>query len=248
MPEEKSQVQGMGEEVQGGSDMTTIRVRDLSLELGISNKDLLQLLRDSHIHVKSHMSGLTDEEVDMVKSRLAEKNRKEESAEVLQKRVSSGVVLRRKKRVVPSPEEEVAPGGGTGPEQEPEPERPDACARDLRGSPSRNRCAEVEEPAATADAEQVLRSLLKRKPRPSPPARHRSGTAGANPAGGSQAAEKEACPGPAPGEGHLQARDHRGYRAGRRTAGRHQKARRNSCSPDSGHPRNPCRHDRFRRG
>jgi translation initiation factor IF-2 len=106
MRKEQSEVQGMGEEVQGGSDMTIIRVRDLSLELGISNKDLLQILRDSHIHVKSHMSGLTDEEVDMVKARLAEKSKQEESSEVLQKRVSSGVVLRRKKRIAPSPEEE----------------------------------------------------------------------------------------------------------------------------------------------
>jgi translation initiation factor IF-2 len=108
----------MGEEVQGGSDMTTIRVRDLSLELGISNKDLLQLLRDSHIHVKSHMSGLTDEEVDMVKSRLAQKNKQGGIfRDVLQKRVSSGVVLRRKKRVIPSRRggSRVC-GGGTGPE------------------------------------------------------------------------------------------------------------------------------------
>jgi translation initiation factor IF-2 len=105
MRKEQSEVQGMGEEVQGGSDMTTIRVRDLSLELGISNKDLLQLLRDSHIHVKSHMSGLTDEEVDMVKARLAQKNKQEESSETVQ-RVSSGVVLRRKKRIIPSAEEE----------------------------------------------------------------------------------------------------------------------------------------------
>jgi translation initiation factor IF-2 len=152
MPEEKNQVQGMGEEVQGGSDMTTIRVRDLSLELGISNKDLLQLLRDSHIHVKSHMSGLTDEEVDMVKSRLAEKNRKEESAEVLQKRVSSGVVLRRKKRIVPSPEEEVAPV-----EEEPartaEPTEAGADAPEI--AEAEPAAPEVEEPAAAAEADQV---------------------------------------------------------------------------------------------
>ncbi|MFN2266702.1 MAG: translation initiation factor IF-2 N-terminal domain-containing protein, partial [Desulfonatronovibrio sp.] len=35
-----------------------IRVRELSQELGISNKELIQLLRELGITVKSHMSSL----------------------------------------------------------------------------------------------------------------------------------------------------------------------------------------------
>ena len=44
--------------------MGKVRVRDLSAELGISNKALIQVLRELDIHVKSHMSGLTEEEAD----------------------------------------------------------------------------------------------------------------------------------------------------------------------------------------
>ncbi|MFP4516986.1 MAG: translation initiation factor IF-2 [Desulfovibrionales bacterium] len=105
---------------------TIMRVRDLSMELGISNKDMLQLLRDSHIHVKSHMSGLTEDEVQMVKSRFKEKNNEEKSSEVVQKKVDSGVIVRRRKRVAPQVEEE--PVEEAAPEEAPEPEEPEVAA------------------------------------------------------------------------------------------------------------------------
>ncbi|MCF8104807.1 MAG: translation initiation factor IF-2 N-terminal domain-containing protein, partial [Desulfohalobiaceae bacterium] len=39
---------------------TMMRVRELSQKLNISNKELLHLLREENIQVKSHMSGLTE--------------------------------------------------------------------------------------------------------------------------------------------------------------------------------------------
>ncbi len=51
---------------------TKMRVRELSKELGISNKELLHLLREENIPVKSHMSGLTEEQVQHVKEKFKE--------------------------------------------------------------------------------------------------------------------------------------------------------------------------------
>ena len=45
-----------------------LRVRDLATELDISSKDLMTLLRELKIQAKSHMSNLSDEEVEQVRS------------------------------------------------------------------------------------------------------------------------------------------------------------------------------------
>jgi translation initiation factor IF-2 len=154
--------------------MTTIRVRDLSLELGISNKDLLQLLRDSHIHVKSHMSGLTEDDVDMVKARLAEKSKQEESAEVVQKRVSSGVVLRRKKRIAPPPEEELAPEEPAEKpvEGEPAPAAPEAEVEEpvVAEHPAEPEVEKVEEPAPAPDEAAPITAEAEKPAPPKQPA------------------------------------------------------------------------------
>jgi translation initiation factor IF-2 len=71
-----------------------MRVRELSSELGISNKELLNLLRKHNIQVKSHMSGLNEEQVELVRQSLRS-NREE----VTQKTVTpSGVIVRRRKQ------------------------------------------------------------------------------------------------------------------------------------------------------
>ena len=78
-----------------------IRMLELSSELGVSNKELLQVLRELDIPVKSHVSSITDEEADRVRERF----RQEEPAEkVVQRQVQPGVILRRRKKAPEKPE------------------------------------------------------------------------------------------------------------------------------------------------
>ena len=71
-----------------------IRVRDLSQELGISNKELIQLLRELDISVKSHMSSLEPDQAEMVRKRHTSSS----SEQVTQKVAKTGVIVRRRKR------------------------------------------------------------------------------------------------------------------------------------------------------
>ncbi len=88
----------------GGAIMVTkMRVREMSQELGITNKELIQLLRELNIPVKSHMSGLTDEQVDLVRDR----HLRGSSSSVTQTTAKSGVILRRRQKPKPEPEAEL---------------------------------------------------------------------------------------------------------------------------------------------
>ncbi len=71
-----------------------MRVRELSAELGMSNKEMIQLLRNLNIQVKSHMSGLTDDDV----LKVREKVQKQSAEEVKDKKSGSGVIVRRRKK------------------------------------------------------------------------------------------------------------------------------------------------------
>ncbi len=72
-----------------------IRVKDLSAELGISNKDLMRALREMDADVKSHMSVVEDEDV----TRIREQFRKSAgSTEVVRTVAQTGVVVRRRKK------------------------------------------------------------------------------------------------------------------------------------------------------
>ncbi|MFA6810289.1 MAG: translation initiation factor IF-2 [Desulfoplanes sp.] len=84
---------------------TKMRVRDLSAELDISNKELIDLLRKLAINVKSHMSGLTDEEADRARKEYHQGTQKP-SMEKQQAR--SGVIIRRRKKTESIPEPEIA--------------------------------------------------------------------------------------------------------------------------------------------
>lgn len=72
-----------------------IRVRELSQELGISNKELIQLLRELGISVKSHMSSLEQDQVDLVREKQSQLSREK----VTQKVAKTGVIVRRRKKV-----------------------------------------------------------------------------------------------------------------------------------------------------
>ena len=51
-----------------------VRVHELAKEMNKSNKEVLDLLKEKNIEVKSHMSSLSDEEIDVVKKSFADKN------------------------------------------------------------------------------------------------------------------------------------------------------------------------------
>ncbi len=71
---------------------TKMRVRELSAELGISNKELLHILRSQNIQVKSHMSGLSQEEIDLVRTTLKQETQSQTQDTI----TSSGVIVRRR--------------------------------------------------------------------------------------------------------------------------------------------------------
>ncbi|WP_029898408.1 translation initiation factor IF-2 [Desulfohalovibrio reitneri] len=75
--------------------MAKLRVKDLAAELSVGNREVLQVLRDLDIPVKSHMSSLEDQQVDLVRQRLSQSGG---SAEVTTKEIQPGVVRRRRKR------------------------------------------------------------------------------------------------------------------------------------------------------
>lgn len=74
---------------------TKLRVRDLATELDISSKELMALLRELKIVAKSHMSGLTEEEVEQV--RIHHQN-KEAAPQAVDTRAKSGVIVRKRRR------------------------------------------------------------------------------------------------------------------------------------------------------
>ena len=73
---------------------TTMRVRELSAELGLSNKELLHILREENIPVKSHMSGLTDEQAENIRAKVKQQANQQASQETM---TSSGIIVRRKR-------------------------------------------------------------------------------------------------------------------------------------------------------
>ncbi len=75
--------------------MGSIKVRDLAADLGVSYKEILQVLRDLDIQVKSQVSTLEEDEAKLVRQRLAQGVT---VTEVI-KEVQPGVVRRRRKTV-----------------------------------------------------------------------------------------------------------------------------------------------------
>ncbi len=73
----------------------TMRVRELSAELGISNKELIHILRQENIQVKSHMSGLNQEQVDLVRNKINSGPKQKQARDTL---TASGVIVRRRRR------------------------------------------------------------------------------------------------------------------------------------------------------
>ncbi|NLY41249.1 MAG: hypothetical protein GX055_06470, partial [Desulfovibrionales bacterium] len=84
---------------------TKLRVRDLAAELSITNKDLLGILRDIGVPVRSPMSGLTEEDIERARDRH---QALVESPQPVDTLAPSGVIVRkRRKEAEPVPVEDV---------------------------------------------------------------------------------------------------------------------------------------------
>ncbi|MCK4507992.1 MAG: translation initiation factor IF-2 N-terminal domain-containing protein, partial [Desulfuromonadales bacterium] len=90
--------------------MAKIRVYELATKLGLDNKVIVDKLNQAGIEVKNHMSALEEEVA--LKFEAGQSSQADENVEVKvsEKRISSGLIRRRRKTVVKEPEpEEVAP-------------------------------------------------------------------------------------------------------------------------------------------
>ncbi|MGD9383321.1 MAG: translation initiation factor IF-2 N-terminal domain-containing protein, partial [Desulfobacterales bacterium] len=79
--------------------MAKIRIYELARDLNVTNKELVEKIRDMDIDVKSHMSSLDDEEVTRIKNNLLGLPQKE----VEETRIKPSIIRRRKKRVSQMP-------------------------------------------------------------------------------------------------------------------------------------------------
>ncbi|UJX39633.1 translation initiation factor IF-2 [Desulfovibrio sp. JY] len=93
-----------------------IRLKDITKDLGIGNKELLQILRELGIQVKSQMGTLTDEEAAQVRARVQQGQTAR--TQIIDTEVQPGVIVRRRK-AAPTP-----PPAPTVSEQAPEPVTP----------------------------------------------------------------------------------------------------------------------------
>ena len=75
--------------------MAKIRIYELARDLNVTNKELLEKMRNMDINVKSHMSSLDDEAVIRIKKNLLGSPKKE----IEEKRIKPTIIRRRKKRV-----------------------------------------------------------------------------------------------------------------------------------------------------
>jgi translation initiation factor IF-2 len=75
--------------------MAKIRVYELARDLNVTNKELLEKMRNMDIDVKSHMSSLDDEAVTRIKMNLLGSPKKD----VEETRIKPSIIRRRKKRV-----------------------------------------------------------------------------------------------------------------------------------------------------
>ncbi|RMF46830.1 MAG: translation initiation factor IF-2 [Deltaproteobacteria bacterium] len=82
--------------------MSKIRVYELAAKLGLDNKELLARLKKAGIEAKTHMSAL--EEDDVKRLEAGEQAEEKPAAEIEERRISSGIIRRRRKEKAPEPE------------------------------------------------------------------------------------------------------------------------------------------------
>ena len=105
--------------------MNKIRIKDIAKDLGVANKDMLHILRELGIQVKSQMGTLSDEEAAQVRARV----RQGESGrtQVIDTEVQPGVIVRRRK-TAPTPPAATATDVAPEPEMDAAPKLPEPPA------------------------------------------------------------------------------------------------------------------------
>jgi len=149
-----------------------IRIMELSAELEVSNKELLQMLRELEIPVKSHVSSVTEEEAARVRERL---QKKEAAPAVVQREVQPGVILRRRKEAPIRPVEEAETEEIGKPSSKPAPEKSvtmpkaaeepiDISREDAAAIISTLKAAAMEQEVALALKVEKIRTLQEKSP------------------------------------------------------------------------------------
>ncbi|MBU1452486.1 MAG: translation initiation factor IF-2 [Proteobacteria bacterium] len=128
--------------------MAKMRVYELAKELKIDNRDLIRQLIEMGLDVRNHMSALSPEETQMVRDKL----KAERSEVVEEKRVTTQVIRRRRKKVETA--EDAAPEEGDElseyPEAQAQAETP-APAAPVAEAPPREEAPAASQPAAEAE-------------------------------------------------------------------------------------------------
>ncbi len=124
-----------------------MRVYELAKQLGVSSKSLLSFIREkAGIEVKSHMSNLTDEQVEQIKEKLPSKEKKEEKKEEKKKKKR---VEAEKKQALPEKGEERSTAQGQKQREETEIKGKETEEKPLpeRGQEKESKAVLEEEPA-----------------------------------------------------------------------------------------------------
>jgi translation initiation factor IF-2 len=128
-----------------------IRLKDITRDLGIGNKELLQVLRELGIQVKSQMGTLSDEEAAQVRARVLQGQTAR--TQIIDTEVQPGVIVRRRK-AAPTPPPAPPVESDAAPEPQPAPPAPEAAAPETPKAPEQT----PETPAAPQEPESPRRA------------------------------------------------------------------------------------------
>src|SRR5580765_8226594 len=87
-------------EFSGGVRVATTRIHDLAAEFGISSEQLMGMLKEMDIFVRSHLTPLKDEQVSLMRARWERDKRKQKAPAAAPKRRRAAAA----KAVEPAPE------------------------------------------------------------------------------------------------------------------------------------------------
>ncbi|HCO11666.1 MAG TPA: hypothetical protein DIT19_00370, partial [Desulfonauticus sp.] len=76
--------------------MSKKRVRELAEDLGVSTKEIIQAAKEIDLHIRSHMTGLTEEQVQKISEIIS--SQKENKKDVVERKAKDGVIIRRRKK------------------------------------------------------------------------------------------------------------------------------------------------------
>lgn len=150
-----------------------MRVKELADELGVTNKEILQRLREIGVQAKSHMSLIEEEDVLRLRQHLRSQR---EEPQMVQKEVQPGVIVRRRRRSRPGrevpPAPKIAAEQAEAPQQAEVPESPEEPAAE---NPAPEAAAvepdSAPEPEPAPEPKRAPKRRAKRAPRQVPAAR-----------------------------------------------------------------------------